>query len=113
VRIDDVFVTSPGAPRLYAGHDADGQAWLVALTVDEANARRWLCAPASDQAIGCLRLGKAQPADLFRHSSTGSVEVVTAEADGRLFESVRLCTDLDESELPPRLFARNHRPSAA
>jgi hypothetical protein len=101
LRIDDVFVTSPSAPRLYAGHDAAGQGWLVALIDDGRNARRWLCAPASDLAIGCVRSGRARPADLFRHSATGSVEMITAYSDGHISESVRLCAELDEKELPP------------
>jgi hypothetical protein len=99
VRIDDVFVTAPTGPRLYAGHDVAGQGWLVALTLDQIDARRWLCAPASDKAISCVRSGRARPGDLFRHSATGSVQVITAHADGRTSESVRLCADLDDAEL--------------
>jgi hypothetical protein len=100
VRIDDVFITAPGAPRLYAGHDASGQGWLVALKCDHFDARHWVCAPASDRAISCVRSGRARPADLFRHSATGFVELITAHADGRTSESIRLCADLDESDLP-------------
>jgi hypothetical protein len=113
VRIDDVFDISPGLPRLFAGHDSDGQGWLVALTVDRPDYRRWLCAPASDQAIACVRLGRAQPADFFRHSSTGSVEVVTVDASGRVSESVRLCTELADSDLPPRHWPSHGRHHAA
>jgi hypothetical protein len=113
VRIDDVFDISPGLPRLYAGHDGDGQGWLVALTVDRPECRRWLCAPASDQAIACVRLGRAQPADFFRHSATGSVEVVTADARGHVSEAVRLCTELADSDLPPRHWTSHPHPNAA
>jgi hypothetical protein len=94
-----VFVTSPGAPRLYAAHNAAGQGWLVVLTRDQQSVRTWLCAPASDRAISCVREGRARPTDLFRHSATGSVELVTAHADGHVEASIRLCADLDDAEL--------------
>jgi hypothetical protein len=97
--IDDVLLARPGAPCVFAGQSPDGRRWLVGLTSDDANARRWLCAPASDLAISCVRSGRAQPADVFRHSGTGAVEVITLEADGRFFQSLRLCAELRDDEL--------------
>lgn len=103
--IDEVLDGPPGTPLLAIAHTADGQRWAVAVTVDSANARRWLCAPHSDLALQCLRTGRALPSDLFRHTTTGWVMRVTVAADGRTAESVELCDDLHDRDLPstPRL----------
>jgi hypothetical protein len=100
VKVDEVIEGRIGRPWLFAGHSPDGGRWLVALDHEGDHALRWLCAPASDLAIGCLRSGRAQPADLFRHSRTGTVEIITIGVDGRMVESVRLCTELVDDELP-------------
>jgi hypothetical protein len=89
-----------GAPSLFTGRGPKGQRWLVAQIGESVKARRWLCAPASDLAIRCVLSGRAQPADLFRHSVTGTVEDLTIGADGRWFESIRLCAELGDSEVP-------------
>jgi hypothetical protein len=103
--VDEVLVGALGAPRLFVAHDPGGQRWLVALSARSGDAHRWLCAPASEVAIGCAVSGRALPSDLFRHSGTGTVEIITKAADGRFFESTRLCADLSEDEVPvaPRL----------
>jgi hypothetical protein len=97
--IDEVLVGRAGAPQLFCGHDRDGQCWLVALIGEGLQSRRWLCAPATDVALGCVRSGRAAPADVFRHSSTGMVEVITVGADGQFSESMRLCADLIDDEV--------------
>jgi hypothetical protein len=96
IGVDDVIIARIGCPRLFAGHSPDGQRWLVAQV---GEARRWLCAPASDRAIDCVLSGVAAPVDLLRHSATGTVEDVTIDADGRFFESVRLCSELSHDEV--------------
>jgi hypothetical protein len=98
--IDEVLVSRAGAPQLFSGHNGDGQSWLVGLIDESLQHHRWLCAPASDVALGCVRSGRAAPADVFRHSSTGMVEVITVGADGQFSESMRLCADLHEDEVP-------------
>jgi hypothetical protein len=100
VKVDEVIDGRIGCPWLFAGHSPDGGRWLVALDHEGDDALRWLCAPASDLAIRCLRSGRAQPADLFRHSRTGTVEIITIGVDGRILESVRLCAELGDGELP-------------
>jgi hypothetical protein len=55
---------------------------------------RWLCAPATELALQCVLSGRAEPADVFRHSSTGMVEDITVGADGRFCDSMRLCAEL-------------------
>jgi hypothetical protein len=100
VNVDEVLDGRTGSPWLFAGHSSDGGRWLVAFDNEGDHAPRWLCAPASDVAIGCVRSGRAQPADLFRHSRTGTVEIITIGIDGRMVESIRLCAELGDDELP-------------
>jgi hypothetical protein len=100
VKVDEVLDGRIGCPWLFAGHSPDGGRWLVALDNEGDDALHWLCAPASDLAIRCLRSGSAQPADLFRHSRTGTVEIITIGVDGRMVESTRLCAELGDDELP-------------
>jgi hypothetical protein len=111
VTVDEVLDGRIGCPWLFAGHSPDGWRWLVALDHEGDHALRWLCAPASDLAIGCLRSGRAQPADLFRHSRTGTVEIITIGVDGGMVESIRLCAELGDHELPaePGLLAQSCR----
>jgi hypothetical protein len=101
VAVEEILVERSGSPRLFAGRTPDGQRWLVAQVTDSADVRRWLCAPASDRAIGCLVSGRALPADLLRHSSTGIVEEITLGPGGRFSESLRLCGSLADDEVPP------------
>jgi hypothetical protein len=98
--IDEVLVGWGDTPRLFTAHTPDGQAWLVWLAANTLDTRCWLCAPASDWAIGCVMSGRALPVDLFRHSSTGTVEEITVGADGWLAESFRLCDGLSDDDVP-------------
>jgi hypothetical protein len=98
--VDEVLIGAPRTPRLFVAHEPDGQRWLVALSAQTDGGRRWLCAPASDVAIGCALSGRALPADLFRHSRTGTVEMITVAADGHFSESTRLCAELRDDEVP-------------
>jgi hypothetical protein len=106
--VDDILLGSAENPTLLVGHSCDGQQWLVARsprTSGNPEDRCWLCAPASALAIDCVRTGRAMPADAFHHSLTGSVRVIRESANGRWTQSVRLCQELGEDELPaiPRL----------
>jgi hypothetical protein len=98
--VDEVLVSRAGAPQLFSGHNRDGEHWLVALIDEGLQYHRWLCAPASDVALECVRSGRAAPADVFRHSRTGMVEVITVGADGQFSESMRLCSDLSDDDVP-------------
>jgi hypothetical protein len=102
VVVELVLAERAGKPLLFAGRTPDGQRWLVAQISERAGARRWLCAPASDLAIGCVASGRALPADLFRHSATGTVEDITVGPGGQFFESLRLCGSLGDDEVPGR-----------
>jgi hypothetical protein len=58
----------------------------------------------SDRALACVRSGRAELRDAFVHSATGVVELVTVSTrPGRrpeFRESLRLCRDLTDEELP-------------
>jgi hypothetical protein len=101
VVVDVVLVERAGRPLLFAGRTPDGQRWLVAQISETTGMFRWLCAPASDLAIGCVASGRALRADLLRHSSTGTVEDIILGPGGEFSESVRLCCSLRDEELPP------------
>jgi hypothetical protein len=98
--IDEVLVWQAGAPGLFVGRAHDGRPWLVAQVAARARDRRWLCAPASDRAIACLFSGRAAPGDLFRHSVTGTIDDIMVDAQGRVYERTRLCSDVNRSEIP-------------
>ena len=98
--VDEVLIGASGVPRVFVAREADGQRWVVALSAQSGDARRWLCAPASEVAIDCVLSGRALPGDLFRHSRTGTVEMITMAADGRFSESTRLCVELSDDEVP-------------
>jgi hypothetical protein len=110
IDVEDVLVGPIGAPSLFTGQSPSGQRWLVAKFGESVEVRRWLCAPASDLAIHCVLSGRAQPADLFRHSATGTVEDITIGSDGRLHESIRLCAELTEREVSPERLV-SHTPA--
>jgi hypothetical protein len=95
ITADDVLVGWRGAPRLFCGHSPDGQRWVVARIDAGVATSRWLCAPASELATRCLLLGRTTARNLFRHSSTGMVDDVVLMPDGRFYDSLRLCADLD------------------
>lgn len=95
--IDAVLPGRRRAARLFAGHITSGQVFLIAPLPCRRPARRWLCAETSRVAIDCVISGRANPADVFRHSSSGTVEDITVHSDGRVTESVHLCADFNAS----------------
>jgi hypothetical protein len=96
VILDQILSTSVDVPSLYIGHSDDGRRCLVAHLAVGTDVCRWLYAEASDLAIGRLLAGRASPDDLFRHSLTGSIEIVDMDVRGRPSESTRLCHDLGD-----------------
>ena len=54
----------------------------------------WVCAPASDRAVQCVRDGVASPWSVIHHSATGTVDVYRSRVDGSVHESVVLCSAL-------------------
>ena len=54
----------------------------------------WVCAPASERALDCVRSGRASPWTVLHHSATGTVDIYRTAADGSLHVSVALCAKL-------------------
>jgi hypothetical protein len=52
----------------------------------------WVCAPASDRAVACVRSGQASPWTVVQHSATGTVDIYRTGRDGSVRESVVLCS---------------------
>lgn len=74
------------------GHGTGGQ-YLV-MFVSGRGGACWVCAPASDRAVECVREGLASPWSVIHHSATGTVDVYRSLLDGTVHESVVLCSTL-------------------
>ncbi len=54
----------------------------------------WVCAPATERALDCVRSGMTSPWTVLHHSATGTVDIYRTAADGSLHLSVALCARL-------------------
>ena len=97
--VDEVFEQGDW-PRLFAGHDAAGQQWLVAEISRTPVGATWLCARHSARALACLRAGRAEVRDVLRHSIDGTVVLVTLAQASVSADHVLLCAELDDDLLP-------------
>src|SRR5579864_636820 len=70
-----------------------GGQYLV-LTMAGRSGPCWVCAPASDRAVACVRSGQASPWSVVHHSATGTVDIYRTLRDGSVRESVVLCGHL-------------------
>jgi hypothetical protein len=84
---------------VFTTHDEDHR-YLVIEIRREEHRRVWMFAPVSDRALECTVSGQADLRDVFLHTSTGTVDVVTATDDGQISESVQLCDSLRDDILP-------------
>ena len=91
LQLRDLFVLHDGT-EVAIGHGAGGQ-YLV-LSLSGRSGACWVCAPASDLAIDCVRTGRASPWAVIHHSASGTVDVYRSRIDGSLSESVVLCSQL-------------------
>jgi hypothetical protein len=89
-----------GGPSLLTGHDLSGTHYLAVLVAATATARSWMLAPISQTALGCVLAGRAELRDALRHTATGFVETFRIDRCGRVTTAVRLCGELEESDLP-------------
>ncbi len=96
--VDDVLGWSD-VPVLFTAHDGDYR-YLVVEVRHDGDRRSWLLAPLSDRALECALSGRADLRDVFRHTCTGTVDLVTASEDGHVTDSVQLCRVLDDDVLP-------------
>ena len=97
--VDEVFEQGDW-PRLFAGHDAAGQQWLVAEISRTPVDATWLCARHSARGLACLRAGRAQVRDVLRHSIDGTVVLVTLAQASVVADHLLLCAELDDDLLP-------------
>jgi hypothetical protein len=104
LEVDDVLARTGARVDVFSAHDPTGSRYLVAHTRGRGKAGTWLCAPVSERALACVCSGQADLRDAFVHSATGAVDLVTVSTrPGRqpqFQESLRLCCDLTEDELP-------------
>lgn len=81
---------------VYAAHDLRGARYIIAHTTPST----WLCAPVTELALARVAAGDAELRDAFRHSSTGTVEKFTVHGPAVVDESLTLCGELTDDELP-------------
>ena len=84
---------------VFTTHDDDHR-YLVIEVRREEHRRVWIFAPVSDRALECTLSGQADLRDVFLHTVTGTVDLVTATDDGQITESVQLCDSLSDDVLP-------------
>jgi hypothetical protein len=87
--------------HLFAGHTPLGERYLVLHSAGDGDGATWMCAPISERALACVRTGRADLHAAFAHTATGTVDIVRVEADGHCTESLRLCHELRDEDLPP------------
>lgn len=74
------------------GYGSGGQYLVMSFTSRCGTC--WVCAPATDRALECVRNGLASPWSVIHHSATGTVDVYRSRIDGTVRESVVLCSRL-------------------
>jgi hypothetical protein len=99
VEIDEVLDWHDG-PSLFTGHDLSGRRYLAVQVASTPAERSWLVAAISPVALRCVLAGRAELRDAFRHTPTGFVETFRMDRAGRVTQSVSLCADLSEDDLP-------------
>jgi hypothetical protein len=91
LQLRESFVLDDGT-EVAVGHGAGGQ-YLV-LSLSGRCGACWVCAPATDLAIDCVRAGRTSAWAVIHHSATGTVDVYRSRVDGSFSESVMLCSQL-------------------
>jgi hypothetical protein len=87
-------------PTLCSARDFRGGRWLIVQVDDDPDRLAWMCVPVSARAIRAVRDGRYAPADVLRHSPTGTVELVTVEYGRAVADRSLLCECLSW-QLPP------------
>jgi hypothetical protein len=90
--IDDVLIDG----EVFSGHDQSGTRYLIVHTASTT----WLCAPVTDRALNCVASNRADIRDVLTHSATGLVERLTIHGSVVCQESLMLCRELTDNELP-------------
>ena len=99
LQLREVILLADGT-EVAVGHGMGGQ--FLVIAVSESSGRCWVCAPATDAAIECVRAGRSSPWTVAHHSATGTVDLFRSGLDGTVAESVLLCSEL---RLGPKVLA--------
>jgi hypothetical protein len=91
--------------------DGLGQRWLVQhRRVPETPV--WVCAEVSSRMLEEVEAGRAEARDVFRHSLTGTVEIVTADhPGGRTRDRCVPCAELPDGLVAPGRLPAPSRPA--
>jgi hypothetical protein len=102
LEVDEVLMAEGPQPQVVSAHTPAGERYLLAHTGGAGWTGTWLCAKVTDRALDCVAAGRADVRDAFAHSATGFVERVTIGTGraGVLQETLRLCSELTDDELP-------------
>ena len=99
LEVDEMLQCEVVLPLLFAGHTPRGQHYLVLQVARDDHS--WICAPISERGLTCVRTGQADLHAAFTHTATGAIDLVTVAADGQWTETLKLCRDLADEDLPP------------
>ena len=97
----DAVLDRQRGPALWSASDATGGHWLILEAGRDPNHPAWLCAPISLPALDAVRGGRATLRNAFRHSATGTVELVAIEGGQAVPDRCIRCQDVPEELLPP------------
>jgi hypothetical protein len=100
LEVDKVFCESDSV-FLGSATDQVGQRWLVQhRRVPDVPV--WVCAEVSPRMLEEVEAGRAEATDVFRHSLTGTVEIVSADERDELHrDRCVCCADLPEGLVAP------------
>jgi hypothetical protein len=96
--IDEILDKRVGS-TVFSAQDPDGRDYLV-FEETAASGTSWMCAPISPLALRCVRTGRANLRDPFRHTATGYVLAFRAGLEGDVATSIVLCNGIDDDLLP-------------
>ena len=79
---------------LSVGCDQEATYLIVSLTGRSGPC--WICAPATERALACVKDHRSSPWAVVHHSATGTVTLFRTMLDGSVRDSMVLCADLPE-----------------
>lgn len=91
LRLGEAFTAADGT-EVAVGQGVGGQYLVLSMSAEDGAC--WVCAPATDLAVDCVRTGRTSPWAVVHHSATGTVDIYSSRLDGSLAESVVLCAQL-------------------
>jgi hypothetical protein len=84
----------PGGLGLIVAVGVDSSGTYLVIVVPGRSGPCWVCAPATERALGCVRDGTSSPWAVVHHSATGTIGLFRTLLDGSIRESEVLCSDL-------------------